>query len=227
MLTKELVERAVPATLKSSITQELVDRVNASVADPIVAEQIRENFIHYVSVLKEGKFKTEDYLSAVMYVSFKLMGDSNGDAYMKTFPERYQDLLARGVSPKDRAAYVAAYARGKLVNLVLEQSMVPTYVLNQHMFQEALNTQFDLMQNATSEKVRTEAANSILTHLKRPEVAKSQIDINLKDSSGMTEMKEAMRKLAMQQQQAITQGHTARDIAAESIIDADYVEVTE
>ena len=227
MLTKELVERAVPATLKSSITQELVDRVNASVADPIVAEQIRENFIHYVSVLKEGKFKTEDYLSAVMYVSFKLMGDSNGDAYMKTFPERYQDLLARGVSPKDRAAYVAAYARGKLVNLVLEQSMVPTYVLNQHMFQEALNTQFDLMQNAQSEKVRTEAANSILTHLKRPEVAKSQIDINLKDSSGMTEMKEAMRKLAMQQQQAIGQGHTARDIAAEPIIDAEYVEVTE
>ena len=227
MLTKELVERAVPATLKSSITQELVDRVNASVADPIVAEQIRENFIHYVSVLKEGKFKTEDYLSAVMYVSFKLMGDSNGDAYMKTFPERYQDLLARGVSPKDRAAYVAAYARGKLVNLVLEQSMVPTYVLNQHMFQEALNTQYELMQTATSEKVRTEAANSILTHLKRPEVAKSQIDINLKDSSGMTEMKEAMRKLASQQQLAIGQGHTARDIAAEPIIDAEYVEVTE
>lgn len=226
MLTKEVVERAVPANLKSSITQQLVDKVNTCVSDPIIAEQIRENFLHYTGVLKDGKFKTEDYLHAVMYVSFKLLGASNQEAYAKTFPDRMNDLISRGVSNKDIAAYVAAYNKGKLVNLVFEQSAIPTWVLNQHIYQEAINTQFDLMQNAQSEKVRTEAANSLLTHLKRPEAVKAQIDVNVKDSSGMTELKEAMRKLAQQQTELIQNGASARLIAATPIIDAEFTEVS-
>lgn len=227
MLTKELVERAVPANLKSSVTQQLVDTINNAVGDPIAAEAIRNNFISYTSVLKEGKFKTEDYLHAVMYVSFKLFGLSNLDAYARTFPQRYQDLLSRGVPSKDIAAYVSAYNKGKLVNLVMEQSMVPTWVLNQHIYQEAINVQYDLMTGAQSEKVRTEAANSLLTHLKRPEAAKAQIDINLKDSSGMTELKEAMRRMAEQQRELISTGVSAKQIAATPIIDAEFTEVSD
>lgn len=227
MLTKELVERAVPANLKSSITQQLVDRINTAVSDPIAAKEIQDNFISYTSVLKDGKFKTEDYLHAVMYVSFKLFGLSNLDAYAKTFPQRYADLVARGVASKDIAAYVSAYNKGKLVNLIMEQSLVPTWVLNAHMFQEALNTQADLMRNAQSEKVRTEAANSLLTHLKRPEAVKAQIDVNLKDSSGMTELKEAMRQMAQQQQQMIQDGASAKQIADMRIVDAEFTEVTD
>lgn len=227
MLTKELVERAVPATLKSSITQQLVDRINNATTDPIIAESIRENFIHYTGVLRDGKFKTEDYLHAVMYVSFKLLGDSNLQAYTKTFPQRYQDLLTKGTSSKDIAAYVAAYNKGKLVNLVFEQSAVPSWVLNQHIYQEAINEQYTLMTTAQSEKVRTEAANSLLVHLKRPEVIKSQIDVNLKDSSGMTELKETMRQLAEVQRNAIQNGTTAKLIAATPIVDAEFTEVTD
>lgn len=227
MLTKELVERVVPANLKSSITQQLVDRINNAVTDPIVAEQVRNNFVSYTSVLKEGKFKTEDYLHAVMYVSFKLFGLSNLDAYAHTFPQRYQNLLAQGIASKDIAAYVSAYNKGKLVNLILEQTLVPTWVLNQHLYQEALTVQADLMRSATSEKVRTEAANSILTHLKRPEAVKGQIDINIKDSSGMNELKEALAKMAEQQRDLISSGMTARQIAAQPIIDAEFTEVSD
>lgn len=228
MLTKELVERAVPANLKSSITQQLVDRVNAAVGDPIIDEQIRENFIHYTSVLRDGKFKTEDYLNAVMYVSFKLLGGSNLEAYTKTFPQRIQDLITKGTSSKDIAAYVAAYNKGKLVNLVMEQSIVPTWVLNQHIHQEAINTQYDLMTDPdVSPKVRTEAANSLLTHLKRPEAIKAQLDITLKDASGMTELKEAMRQMAEQQRELIANGATARQIADQRIIDVEFEAVSD
>lgn len=227
MLTKELVVRAVPANLKSSITDALVDKINNCVSDPIIAEQIRENFISYTTVLKDGKFKTEDYLHAVMYVSYKLLGQSNHDAYMRTFPDRYTELVAKGIPSKDIAAYVAAYNKGKLVNLVFEQSAIPTWVLNQDIYQQAINTQFELMRTAQSEKVRTEAANSLLTHLKRPEAIKAQIDVNLKDSSGMTELKAAMRELAGQQQERIAGGDTAKMIAAMPIIDAEYEEISD
>ena len=231
MLTVEMVERALPPNLKAAATQTFVDQINTIVADPIVAEQVRENFISYTGVLKDGKFKTEDYLNAVTFVSFKLMGDSNQDAYFKTFPQRYMSLTAKGTSSKDIAAYVAAYARGKLVNLILEQTLVPSWVLNQHLYQEALNTQADLMRNARSEKVQSDAANSLLTHLARPAAAaQGTLKIEMTETSGIKEMREMLAKLAQGQKTAIESGTPTKEIAGQRLIektvDADFVEVT-
>lgn len=225
MLTQDMVVRAVPANLKSAITPQLVDLVNNIAADPLVAEQVRNNFISYTGVLKDGKFKTEDYIHAVAYVSYKLMGDSNQDAYFKTFPARYQALMAKGSTPKDISAYVSAYNKGKLVNLVLEQTLVPAWVLNQDLYQRALNVQADLMMNAASEKVRTDAANSILTHLTKPKEAGPLINIDARETSGMTELKEMLGKLATQQRDLIASGVTAKAIAAQPIIDVEAKEV--
>jgi hypothetical protein len=217
-LTRNDIERALPANLKSSATQALTDLVNNVVSDPLVAEQVQNNFISYAGVMKDGKFKTEDYLHAVMYVSYKLMGYSNRESYEKTFPQRYQNLVAKGTAAKDIAAYVSAYHKGKLVNLIMEQSLVPTWVLNQHLHQEAINVQAELMRTSASDKVRTEAANSLLTHLKKPEVGKFQIDVDVKDSSGMTELKNTLRGLAQQQSELIAAGVTTRDIAAQPLL---------
>lgn len=218
MLTKDIVERAVPATMKSSITQQLVDRINQCVSDPLVAEQVRDNFISYTSVLKDGRFRTDDYLNAVMYVSFKLMGQTNQEAYTRTFPQRYADLLAKGTTSKDIAAYVTAYNKGKMVNLILEQSSVPVWVMNQDIYQRAINTQVDLMENSDSDKVRCEAANSLLTHLKKPDAVKAQLSLEVSDNSGMTELKDALLRMAQQQQELITAGMTTREIAASPMI---------
>lgn len=38
----------------------------------------------------------EDYISAVKYVSFKLLNYSNVDAYAATFPERFNRLKKEG-----------------------------------------------------------------------------------------------------------------------------------
>jgi hypothetical protein len=225
VLTKEIVERAVPANLKSAITPQLVDLVNNIAADPLIAEQVRNNFISYTAVLKDGKFKTEDYVHAVAFVSYKLMGDSNKDAYFKTFPSRMANLMAKGTSEKDISAYVSAYAKGKLVNLILEQSLVPSWVLNQDLYQKALNVQAKLMVEAVSEKVRTDAANSILTHLAKPKEAGPLINIDMKESSGMTEMKDMLGKLAEQQRNLILSGVTAKEIAGQRIIDVEAKEI--
>ena len=222
MLTKDQVERSLPANLKSAATQPLVDMLNNIAADPLVAEQVRNNFISYTSVLKDGKFKTEDYVTAVTYVSYKLMGYTNQDAYFKTFPQRHASLLAKGATSKDISAYVSAYHRGKLVNLIMEQSLVPTWVLNQDLYQRALNTQADLMVNSGSDMVRQQAANSILLHLTKPKEAMNvQLNLDVKESSGMNEMKEALAQMAKQQQQLIAAGMTAKEIAASTIIDVE------
>ena len=218
MLSVEVVAKAMPANLKGNVTQALVDRINNAVSDPIIAEQIRDNFISYTQVLQDGRYKTEDYLHAVMYVSYKLMGMTNLDAYVRTFPQRYQTLLANGTSSKDIASYVAAYNKGKLVNAILEQTLVPTWVLNQHLYQKALNTQADLMVNAQSEMVRTTAANSILAHLAKPKEAGPLVNIDMRETSGMDELKNAMVSLARQQQEMINSGISPKVVAEQKLV---------
>ena len=226
-LTVEQVEKALPANLKNAATQSLTDQINNIVSDPIVAEQVRNNFISYTSVLKDGKFKTEDYLHAVTYVSYKLMGDTNQDAYFKTFPQRYAALVARGVTSKDISAYVSAYNKGKLVNLILEQTLVPTWVLNADIYQRAINTQADLMINAQSEMVRTQAANSILTHLAKPKEAGPLINLDMRENSGMSELKDLLTNLARKQRDMIQEGTVStKEIAEQRIIEGESKNVT-
>lgn len=221
MLTIQEVEKALPPNLKTAVTQSLVDRINGIVSDPIVAEQVRNNFISYTKVLQDGKFKTEDYLHAVTYCSFKLMGLSNQDAYFRTFPQRHAALVAKGTSAKDIASYVSMYNKGKLVNMIMEQTLVPSWVLNQDAYQKAINTQVELMTTAASEMVRTQAANSILTHLAKPKEAGPLVNIDMRENSGMNELKDALVKLATQQRELIQSGVSTKSIAEQTIIEAE------
>lgn len=224
MLTKDMVEKALPANLKSVATQAFTDQINNLSSDPLVAQQIRDNFLSYTRVLQEGKFRTEDYLHAVAYVAYKHMGYSNQEAYFRTFPARHQKLVAQGTSAKDIAAYVSAYHRGKLVNLIMEQSLVPVWIVNQDAYQEAINTQVDIMKNSTSDMARTAAANSVMTHLAKPKEAAATININTTESSGMNELRSMLTQLARTQIAAIEGGASTQDIAAQKLVDAIIVE---
>jgi len=220
-LTVQQVQQAVPPNLKTAVTQALVDQVNQISADPLIAEQIRNNYISYTGVLKDGKFKTEDYLHAVAYVSYKLMGYTNQDAYFKTFPTRHAALVAKGTSSKDISSYVHAYNKGKLVNLIFEQTLVPTWVLNQDLHQKALNVQADLMMHANSELVRSNAANSILTHLAKPKEAGPLINLELNQNSGMNELRELLTQMAQKQRDLIASGVPTKEIAEQKIIEGE------
>jgi hypothetical protein len=122
--------------------------------------------------------------------------------------------VAQGVAAKDIASYVTAYNKSKLVNLVFEQTLIPSYVLNQDLYQKALNVQADLMVSAHSEKVRTDAANSLLTHLKMPEKQKVELEIGIKEDSSIAVLRQATLELARSQRLAMQAGQvTAQDVA--------------
>lgn len=214
-LTTDVLARALPEKFKKSLNQELVDNINNTLADPDLQETLRENFLSYIDVLNDGRFKIQDYLNAIKYCTQKLMGNSNIDAYIKTFPDRYNDQLARGLSNKDISSIITVYNKSKLVNLIMEQSLVPSWILNQHHYQKAINVQATLMISAASEKVRSDAANSLLTHLKPPEVSKIEIDVGMKDSDQLKELRDVTLKLAAQQRDLIQSGVMSAKQAAE------------
>lgn len=216
MLTLTEVQEALPTGQKGAITQSMVDQLNNLSKDPEEARYIRENFISFAKVLQEGKFKLSSYVRAVIYVSHKVMGKSNLESYKATFPERYAKMVADGREGKDIASYVAAYNKGQLVNLVYERAMIPTWVLNQDMFQSALNVNYEIMNDVNvSERTRVEAANSILTHLKKPEANKAELKIDIGLNDGMKALEQRLIEMS-QAQKDIIEGKalTAQEVAA-------------
>ena len=224
-ITLDLLKQALPRAHRSMATPEMVERFNQA-ASGEMADILRENFLGYMDVLQEGKFKLDDYLAAVKYVSYKVMGKSNRTAYSLVFPDRFVRLMADPTLSPEIDSYVTAYNRGKLVNLILAQTMTPTYVLNQDMFQKALNVQMELALTAQSEMVRSQAANSVLTVLKVPEAAKVKIDVNVKNDNSIEQLQEMMARVASEQLALIGQGVPLQAITSQPLtIEGEYEEV--
>lgn len=226
-LTVDTFKQALPDKVKKSINQELIDQINKTLSDPDMYETYRENLLSYTSVMSDGRFKMESYVSAVKYVSHKIMGASNLASYVKTFPDKYTDFIARGVETKDIASYVTAYNKSKLVNLIMEQTLIPSYVLNQDLYQKALNVQAELMLTAKSEKVRSDAANSLLTQLKMPETQKVELNIGIKEDGSIAALRATTLELSRQQRLMLEAGSmNAQEVAhTKLVIDVESKEV--
>lgn len=218
LLSRQQLQDALPDKFKKTVNQELVDQINTTLADVDMYETYRDNLLSYSTVLQEGRWTIPQYVCAVKYVSHKLMGDSNLDSFIKTFPDKYQDWLIRKVSQKDISSYVSSYNKSKLVNTIYEQTLIPSWVLNQDMYQKALNTQADLMLNAKSEMVRTNAANSLLTHLKPPQTQKIELDIGMKEGSAIDALRQSTMEYVAAQKRAIESGVLTAKEAAESTV---------
>jgi hypothetical protein len=226
-LTVDQFKAVLPPQVKKGVNQELIDTINTTLSNPEMMEQYRDNLLSYTSVLTEGKFKLQSYLDSVRYVSFKLLGGTNLQAYVKTYPLKYQRFLDDGISSKDIASYVSAFNKSKLVNLIWAQTMIPTHVLNADLFQRALNKQATIMDHPeASFKVQSEAANYLMTALKAPETKKIELDIGVKESSVIDDLRQATMRLTEQHRLQIASGaSTVKEVAHSTIIDAVYEEV--
>lgn len=224
MLTEDQFKAALPRGMSVRVNDEIMSTIQLALKDNVHAEMISENILGYTHVLQTGKYKLENYINAVKYVSYKVMGNSNLAAFSKTFPDKYQNWLKDGVSNSDIASYISAYNKSKLVVAIYSDTLIPTHILNAHHFQEAINTQVEIMRNEdASYKVRSDAANSLMTHLKAPEASKVEMDLTIKEDSGLMALKNSMKELVAKQQEMLANNMvSAKDVAeAPIIIDQD------
>lgn len=224
-ITMEEFKECLPAHIRKSVGQEVLDTINAGMTDPEVLAVYRENVIGFSSVLSEGKFKMDAYLSAVKFVSHKLLGDTNIKSWAKTFPDRYNGMVQRGNTASEIASVCSRYASSKLVVLILGQTLMPTHILNAPLYQQALNVQADLMINAKSEKVRSDAAANLLMTLKPPEIKKVELAIGVKEDATIALLRESTMALVSQQRHMIEQGAlSVRSIAESKLVTIDVTD---
>ena len=219
MLALESVRKLVPKSQRTLITQEFLDKLEASVNDNLVAEQFKENFVTYLNVLSKGKYKMEDYINAVKYVSFKLLGYSNIDAYTATFPERYERLKTEGQTQIE--AFVSMYNKNKLVMQIYEQTIVPSYVLNAPMHQQALNTLAAMIiDDDVRGMTKVKACEAILQYTKQPDVVKGELTIGIEQSDTINDLREITENLADTYRMMLEKkGMRLKDVAEADIID--------
>ena len=219
MLALESVRKLVPKNQRTLITQEFLDKLEASVNDNLVAEQFKENFVTYLNVLSKGKYKMEDYINAVKYVSFKLLGYSNINAYTATFPERYERLKTEGQTQIE--AFVSMYNKNKLVMQIYEQTIVPSYVLNAPMHQQALNTLAAMIiDDDVRGMTKVKACEAILQYTKQPDVVKGELTIGIEQSDTINDLREITENLADTYRMMLEKkGMRLKDVAEANIID--------
>lgn len=224
LMTREMFEQALPKRIRANVTDEVLKEINAIIQHSDQRENYRENLLTYTGVLKEGMNTLSQYANAVRYVSHKLTGDSNQLAFLKTFPDKYQRMLDNGWNEKDIRSRISGYHRTQLVTAIMEKSLVPSWILNQDMYQKALNASADLMMNARSEKVRCDAANNLLSHLKMPETQKVELDIGVKEDDSISELRKVTLELVKQQKKMIQAGAmSAGEIAKQKVVAGEVV----
>ena len=217
VLTKEQLQASMPKKFRHNVTDEMIEFINSTEGDEF-RDVYKENLVGFADVIESGRYKMTDYINAVKFVSYKLIGDSNTIAYAKTFPDRYQRLVDKNTPMKTIASFSTAYNKGDLVHKILERTLVPVHILNMDVHQEAINTQAELMRSAKSETVRQKAAECLITQLKAPEAAKIEVDVSYSNSS-IDELRETTRALAQQQLKMIQSGAvTAEHVAQSDII---------
>jgi hypothetical protein len=127
-------------------------------------------------------------------------------------------MLDKGVSDKDKSSYVSSYRSNKLVNKILEESYIPAYLLNRDIYQQAINISAEIMTDEeVSPKVRVEAANNLMTHLSKPKEAAALINLDMRDSSGMADLKKLLVQMAEKQVDSLSSG-SIRDITSQVIM---------
>ncbi len=213
MLTIEEVRDLVPKKKRNLVSEELIDRINQVAAEPLIADQFKENFITYSNIMQTGKYSIDEYKNAVHFVTHLLLESKDIDAYKRVFPDRYKRLEENGLDRSSISPYATAYKKSKLVTSLLEQTLTPSYIVNAPLYQQALNVQVELMMTARSEMVRTTAASAVLTHLKPPEAAKLEVDVNINKGSIVDDYEKVMRELAAQKMAMIKDGGDVKSIA--------------
>ena len=241
-ITLDQFKGLLPKGSRKVITQEFVDTVNHLTDEDgvLFAKNYRENFMSFSKALSSGKYKTEDYMYAVKYVSYKLMEFSNIDSYSLTFPDRYTRLVDEWtpeltldiIRDTKISPYVAAYNKNALVNAIMEQTMIPTSVLNAPLYQQAINVQADLMLTARSEMVRSTAATAIMTHCQPSEATEIKLSVEYDDETRGTQKKlvDHIGAIALNQQKMLASGMSIGEIQRLNLIkpeDQDVIDVEE
>lgn len=221
MLSMEEVRSCVPRNFRSHITEDFLVKLDEAMKDPELGNIMKENFLSYTNVLNNcGSSGIWDYVHAIKFISYKIMGYTIPESWKRVFPEKVERLIKEG-NEKFITRYATAYNKNKLVNQIYQQTLIPSYVLNAPLFQKALNELATMLDDPSVRGMaRVKACEAILNYTKPPEVSKAEIQVNVTRTDAIAELREVAEQFANNMRSAIE----SKEKTVEEIIDLKLVE---
>jgi hypothetical protein len=205
MTLKEL-KVLMPPKKQKFMNQELVDMINDAENRGDFDGEFEKKVISYSSVLTQGRYKTSDYIAAVEFCTYYLSGDEQAEAYVKTFPDKVRKRVLEGKSPYATGA-PSMYYSGQLVQAIMAQAQMSVRMRHYNKIDFAVETLFELATSKTStDRIRMESADKLLTQLKEPENSKVELEIGIKKDESGQALEAKMLEVAVLQKEAFEKG---------------------
>lgn len=222
-IDKDVIKKVLPKGIGKTAADKVAEMINQAAMgmDSVMGVHFRDNCISWVKATTSAQMTAEQYINAVKFVSYKMAGDSAVVAYTKTFPDRVNRMAQEGMNNEYLASYAGIYSKGKIVTEVQALALVPTYLMYQDFFHLAVKTQVEIMTNEDiSPKVRADAANSLMTHLKQPEIKKAELDITVRETDTIGELRDVLSQLSRKQADSVLDGeYKVIDVSNHKIIE--------
>lgn len=218
-VTVEELKQLYPIKVSNTVLEKAVEVLNGSTEDMdyVLAKEFRDNCLSFIDILKDSRHRVsfEDYVNACKFATFKLAGNTDVRAYALTFPDRVRRMEREGLPNSHLYQYANIYSRNKTVTEVMAKLMIPVHILYQDTFHLAIKVQTEIMTDQdVSPKVRSDAANSIMTHLKTPEIKQAELKIETNGNSAINQLSEALSALSGRQRELILEGeYTLKDVS--------------
>lgn len=195
--------------------------------NPALLDTFKDNLLGYSNILQNSRYSLLDYTNAVRFVTYKLLGHTDIKAYKVVFFDKYDRLVKLGKSDSEIGAYVSAYKKGKLPTQLLEQTLVPTHIVNAPLHQQSINELLSIGLNGKSEMARVQALGKVADLTKMPDNLQiSSANTVNSDGDIIADYEQAIRSMVIKQQELIKQGADVKSIANASIkTEATTVEV--
>ena len=222
-LSIEEARSFVPRNFRSQITEKFLDQMEQAIGNDEQARHVRENFITYSKVLQDcdPNVNILDYLNAVRFITFKIMGYSAEESWKRVFPHKVEKLLREG-NEKHINKYANIYNKSQIVNKIYSQTMIPSYILHHEEYEKMISTLNDMIYSGELRGMaKVKAVEIFLSNTKPPEVAKAELQVSIQQSDTITDLRDATDKFARAMRLAIEEGKTT----ATEIIEADWKEL--
>ena len=232
-LTLDTVQSQLPSTQRGLVDEGVLTEINHLARDPDYGPEFLQAYLEHMQVLSDApKNNHTQYLNAMKFFSLVESGNSLTDAYIKVFPERYeQRRRTKGQWGDDEETKeiirgdASRYNASKLVNDIRRVAAVPVQLIHRHLLHKAILVNADLMTSARSEMVRQKAADTLIRELKPAEDATIKVEVEDGTKSAVQELRKATQELAAAQREAALAGVPLKQIAAARIFDDDEEDV--
>lgn len=212
-LTMEYVDLVLgKKKVDKPVKEKALEFINSTIrgSNPAIAEHFRNICVNVMDSMygNGSRISLQDYLNAALFVTYRNTGDTKVKAYTKTFPDRVQRMQREGQSMTHLNSYADIYSRNQCVIDIQAKTLLPTHIVCHDLFYEAMRVTVDIMNDdKVSPKVRVDAANSIMTHTKQPEIKKQELNIKINESNEIEQLKQALFDLSAKQRNDIIEGN--------------------